>query len=108
MANAVVVSVHAPLESAVAVPTCVEPSNTFTVLLAAAVPLNVGVWSLVMWSPATPLSVENEAEIVGAEGAGVGAAMVTTAAVDAAPVLPAASVAVAVRLWLPVDNAAVV
>ena len=101
MANAVVVSVHAPLESAVAVPTCVEPSNTFTVLLAAAVPLNVGVWSLVMWSPATPLSVENEAEIVGA-------AMVTTAAVDAAPVLPAASVAVDVRLWLPVDNAAVV
>ena len=107
MANAVVVSVHAPLESAVAVPTCVEPSNTFTVLLAAAVPVSVGVRSLVIWSPTTPLSVENEA-IVGAEGAEVGAAILTATDADAAPVLPAASVAVAVKLWLPVDNAAVV
>ena len=39
-----------------------------TELLAAAVPVSVGVLSLVIWSPTTPLSVENEA-IVGAAGA---------------------------------------
>ena len=55
----VVVRVHAPVLSAVAVPTCVVPSNTFTVLFAAAVPVKVSVLSLVMWSPTTPLSVEN-------------------------------------------------
>src|SRR5262249_61140916 len=71
LANAAVVRLQAPLASAVAAPTCVEPSNTFTVLLAAAVPLSVSVLSLVMWSPTTPLSLENEA-IVGAPGGGVG------------------------------------
>jgi hypothetical protein len=53
-----VVNVQAPLLFAVAVPISVVPSNTFTVLFAAAVPVRVGVLSFVMWSPTTPLSVE--------------------------------------------------
>ena len=76
-ASFVVIRVQAPPESAVAVPTWVDPSNTFTVLFAAAVPLSVSVLSSVMWSPTTPLSVENEA-IVGAEG-GVDSAAIVTA-----------------------------
>ena len=74
-------------------------------LLASAVPVSVSVLSLVMPSPTVPLSVENEA-MVGATGAVV--SMVTLSAVEAAPVLPAASVAVAVRLWAPLLSAAVV
>ena len=61
--------------------------------------------SLVMWSPTTPLSVENVA-MLGATGAVV--SMVTTSALEATPVLPAASVAVAVRLWAPLLSAVVV
>ncbi len=75
------------------------------VLLASAVPVSVSVLSLVMPSPTVPLSVENEA-MVGATGAAV--SIVTRSAVEAAPVLPAASVAVAVRLWAPLASAAVV
>ena len=73
--------------------------------LASAVPVSVSVLSLVMPSPTTPLSVENEA-MVGATGAVV--SMVTLSALEATPVLPAASVAVAVRLWAPLASAAVV
>ena len=58
-----------------------------------------------MPSPAVPLSVENEA-IAGATGALV--SMVTLSAAEAALVLPATSVAVAVRLWAPLVSAAVV
>ena len=58
LASVLVVTLQAPFASAVAVPTCVEPSNTFTVLLAVAVPVRVSVLSLVIRSPATPLSVE--------------------------------------------------
>ena len=74
-------------------------------LLASAVPVSVSVLSLVMPSPTVPLSVENEA-MVGATGAVV--SIVTLSAAEAAPVLPAASVAVAVRLWAPFASAAVV
>ena len=56
----VVVRLQAPLEFAAAVPTWVEPSNTFTVLLAAAVPVSVSVLSLVIPSPTAPLSAEKE------------------------------------------------
>ena len=73
--------------------------------LASAVPVSVSVLSLVMPSPTVPLSVEKEA-MVGATGATV--SMVTLSAVEAALVLPAASVAVAVRLWVPLARAAVV
>ena len=58
-----------------------------------------------MPSPTVPLSVENEA-IAGATGAVV--SMVTLSAPEAALVLPATSVAVAVRLWAPLASAAVV
>ena len=51
-----------------------------------------------------PLSVENEA-IAGAVGAAV--STVTLSALEAALVLPAASVAFAVRLWAPLANVAV-
>ena len=74
-------------------------------LLAWAVPVKASVLSLVMPSPAAPLSVENEA-IAGAAGAAV--STVTLSALDAAPVLPAASVAVAVKLCAPSASAAVV
>ena len=60
---------------------------------------------MVMPSPATLLSVEYEA-IAGVTGATV--SMVTFSAVDAALVLPATSVAVALRLWAPLASAAVV
>ena len=52
-----------------------------------------------------PLSVEYAA-IAGVTGAVV--SMVTLSAADAALVLPATSVAVAVRLWAPLASAAVV
>ena len=58
-----------------------------------------------MWSPMVPVSGENEA-IAGVAGALV--SMVTLSALEAALVLPAASVAVAVRLWAPLVSAAVV
>ena len=71
-------------------------------LLASAVPVSVSVLSLVMSSPTTPLSGENEV-MLGATGAGV--SMVTARRVEAALTLPAASVAVAVRLWAPLASA---
>ena len=58
-----------------------------------------------MPSPAVPLSVEYAA-IAGVAGALV--SMVTLSALEAALVLPATSVAVAVRLWAPLASAAVV
>ena len=106
-ASFAVVAVKAPVLSAVAVPTCVVPSNTLTVLFATAVPLNGSVVSLVMWSPATPLSVENLA-IVGAVGAVGADGTVTASAADAKPVLPAASIAFVVKLWPPLARGAVV
>ena len=60
---------------------------------------------MVMPSPAVPLSVENEA-MTGATGATV--SMVTLSAVEEALVLPATSLAVALRLWAPLARAAVV
>ena len=58
-----------------------------------------------MPSPTVPLSGENEV-MLGATGATV--SMVTAMAAEAALILPAASVAVAVRLWAPLASAAVV
>src|SRR6185437_5366679 len=65
-----VVRLQWPVASTATVPISFLPSKTSTVLLATAVPVNVGVLSLVMWSPMTPVSGENEV-IVGAAG-GVG------------------------------------
>ena len=60
---------------------------------------------MVMPSPAVPLSVEYDA-MLGLTGALV--SMVTFKAADEALVLPATSVAVALRLWPPLASAAVV
>src|SRR5262245_65276450 len=103
--RAAVVKLQAPAPLAVTLPSRLTPSYTFTVLLASAVPVRVRVLSLVMPSPTVPLSVENDAT-VGALGAVV--SIVTERAVEAAPVLPAASVAAAVRLCAPLASAAVV
>src|SRR4051794_34351239 len=85
------------LPLAVAVPKSVAPSKPLTVAQVAAVPVNVSVLSLVMPSPTVPLSVEYEL-IVGAPGATV--STVTLRAPEAALTLPAASLAVAVKLWV--------
>ncbi|KYG98101.1 hypothetical protein SE91_05810, partial [Bradyrhizobium sp. DOA1] len=65
---------------------------------AAAIPVSVTWLALVIPSPATPLSGENDAT-VGAEGATV--STVTVSALDAALTLPAASTALLVKAWLP-------
>ena len=54
---------QAPLEFAEAVPSQVVPSYSTTTLLAAAVPVTVSVLALVMPSPVTALSGENEATV---------------------------------------------
>src|ERR1700722_10569796 len=109
-ASFVDVTVHAPVPSAVAVPSSVVPSNTFTVLFATAVPFRVSVLALVMPSPTTPLSGENEV-IFGAAGTGGGggdAGITGSSAWDTALAVPATSVAFAVRTWVPLDRALVV
>ena len=103
-ASVAVAKVQAPLPLAVAVPIWVAPSNTSTVLPAAAVPARVMWLALVMPSPAVPLSGENEAT-VGAPGATV--STVTFSAAEAALMLPAASIALAVKAWLPSASVAV-
>src|SRR5690348_5890234 len=105
LASAAVVYVQAPVLLAVALPSSGTPSKTLTVLLASAVPVSVRVLSLVMLSPTTPLSVENEV-MLGAIGATV--STVTQIGRAAGTVWPATSVAVAVRLWAPLASAAVV
>src|SRR4051812_15698237 len=102
-----VMSSQLPVEVAVVAPIWVEPSYTFTVLPAAAVPLSSSVLLFVMLSPTTPLSVENEAmtgaapEFVPVEPdpdePEVPEPMTAFTGDDAALALAAASVAVAVR-----------
>ncbi len=84
------------MPSALTLPSTVAPSNTLTVLLASAVPLRA-------------TSLKLTIALLTIEGAfGAVASTVTLSAADAVPVLPAASVAVAVRLWAPLASAAVV
>ena len=80
------------------VPITVVPSSKVTVLPASAVPVKVGVVTLVMLSVLdVPLSdAATRSGRVGAAGAVV--SMVTDKAADAALTLPAASVALAVML----------
>ena len=82
-------------------PTAVVPSYSVTVAPASAVPVKVGLVTLVMLSVVdTPLS--EAASRSGAEGAaGATVSMVTDKAPDAALRLPAASAALAVMLWVP-------
>src|SRR5262245_15334807 len=97
---------QAPLPFVVAVPIWVVPSNTVTVLLTAAVPLSVSVLSLVTPSPTAPLSLENEVMVgaagawgvVGGGGGELAVSIVTVSTDDAALVVPAASIAFAVKL----------
>ncbi len=91
------VKLQLPLASAVTVPSTVVPSEMVTVAPASAVPLMVGVLSLVMPSPLAPLSLLVSSVAV---GVAVLLSMVRLRAADVAE-LPAASVAVAVRLWPP-------
>src|SRR5690606_26111236 len=92
------VKVQSPLPSAVVVP-CESPSlNSSTVLSASAVPLIVGVASLLTF-PSLGLV------ILGALGAVVSILIVV--ANESALVLPAASVALAVMLCVPSDHALV-
>jgi hypothetical protein len=90
------VIVQFPSPSATADPTCVAPSNNFTVLPASAVPLKVGVVLLVMLSlldePLSLAAVRSGVDV--AEGAVV--SIVIDKPADATDVFPAASVAVAV------------
>ena len=96
--NVAVAKLHAPLASALAVPSCVAPSNTFTVLLASAVPVSISVASLVIPSPTLPLSLAKD-KIVGTAGTAV--PITGSTGCDARLVLPAASVLVAVKAWGP-------
>src|SRR6266851_659539 len=107
--SANVVMLNTPVMAfAVPVPITVLPSVSYsvTVLPASAVPSIFTACTLVLLSPAMPLSV------VGSRVRPVGAfgAVVSTVAVTAAVVLllPAVSVALAVKLWLPSVSALVV
>ena len=77
------------------------PRNNWTVLLASAVPVNVGVLTLVRLSVLeVPLSLAaSRSGVDGAAGAVVSIVMLK--APEAAETFPAASVAVAVMLWVP-------
>jgi hypothetical protein len=91
------VKLQFPDPSAVAVPKTVDPSNTCTVLLGAAVPVKVGVLSLVRLSVLdAPVSVA--AVMSGVDGIEVGAvvSMVMLRGAEAGLTFPAPSVAVAV------------
>ncbi|NKF62614.1 hypothetical protein GO297_04819 [Ralstonia solanacearum] len=91
------------------VPSSVVPSRMLTVLLASAVPVSVGVASLVL-PPEVSTPVTAATSSVTLATTGVAGAAVSTVSVNAEVAvltLPAASVAVAVRLWLPSARAVV-
>ncbi|TYZ39287.1 hypothetical protein C2U33_25250, partial [Ralstonia solanacearum] len=98
-----------PEASAVVVPSSVVPSKMLMVLLASAVPVSVGVASLVL-PPAVMAPVTGETVSVTVVMTGAAGAAVSTVRANAklvALTLPAVSVAVAVRLWLPSVRAVV-
>src|SRR5439155_5587247 len=105
-ASALLAMLQFPLPSAVSVPIRVPPPrNICTVLLASAVPVKVGVVTLVMLSVLdVPLSLA--AVMSGAEGAaGALVSIVMLRAPEAPDTLPAVSVAVAVMLCVPAVRA---
>src|SRR6185437_12379369 len=89
------VMVHVPAADAVPVPIAVVPSSKVTVLPAAAVPVKVGVVTLVTLS-VLDLPLSDAAIRSGREIAGSWAPIVIDRALDATPTLPATSVALAV------------
>src|SRR5688572_12197843 len=98
------VKLQLPAPSAVVMPIGVPLSNTLTVLLASAVPVRAGVVSLVL-PPLTMTPVVGAKSSVALAMTGAIAGAVVSTVKPKAPlgalVLPAASVAVAVKLWLP-------
>ena len=87
---------QSPLPSAVVVPNEVMPEKSSTVLSASAVPVRVGVVSVVILS-VLELPVSEEASRSGVDGAdGDAVSIVIVKALDALEVLPAASVTCAV------------
>ena len=106
-ASAEAVMVHFPAVVAVPVPITVVPSNRVTVLPASAVPVKVGVVTLVScpcWTRRCPRPRPDP----GPTGPRSVVSMVTDKAADAALTLPAASVALAVMLWVPSASVEVV
>ena len=92
-ANVGAVKLHVPLAATVVDPRRTAPSYSETVELASAVPVSVGVTTLVRLSPARPVSDSGESTAIGgAEGAVVSIVMASGA--ETTDVLPAASVAV--------------
>src|SRR2546421_5809979 len=87
--------------AAVSLPTAVAPSNSVTVLPASAVPVNVGVVTLVLLSVVeAPESLT--AVMSGTDGAaGAMLSIVMLKADEADETFPAGSVAVAVTPWAP-------
>ena len=100
--------VQSPAAEATPVPITVVPSNRVTVLPASAVPVKVGVVTLVMLSVLdTPVSdAVIRSRACGRAGAVV--SMVIDRAAEAALTLPATSVALAVMLWMPFARVEVV
>ncbi len=101
---------QAPCASATALPSTVVPSDTITMLLASAVPLNSGVLSLVVpllaiGTGEPPLSLFSTSPVA-ATGATV--STLKAMAAEAGPTLPAGSVTVAVRLCAPSPSVGVV
>src|SRR2546429_689260 len=88
-----------PEPSAVAVPICVAPSRSRTVLPASAVPVKVGDVTLVMLSVGE-LPLSDPAVRSGALGA-VGGVLSSAKVMLALAVLPAVSVSVTTTVWLP-------
>src|SRR5262249_3376846 len=99
------VMLQLPLPSTVAVgDSAVVPSNSCTVSPALALPVIFGLLKLVRLSPAVPES--GLASSFRPRGAAAPVRMVRSNAAEAAPVLPATSVALAVRWCSPVLRAA--
>ncbi|TYZ39106.1 hypothetical protein C2U34_26240, partial [Ralstonia solanacearum] len=98
-----------PEASVVVVPSSVVPSKMLMVLLASAMPASAGVASLVLppevSAPVTGATLSVTLLMTGVAGAAVSTVRVN--AEVAVLTLPAASVAVAVRLWLPSASAVV-
>ena len=89
------------------VPISVVPSNTCTTLLASAVPVNVSVLSLVIWSVVLdPVSTVTETTTGVEEGAMVSTIHVPSGVDELT--LPAISAAVMVNTWLASERALVV
>src|SRR5205085_1243572 len=107
-ASVEVVMLQLPLPSAVRSEERRAGSDSVTVLFASAVPVTVGVVALVRLS-VLDVPESDPAVSSGVEGAvGAAVSIVTDRLAEAALVLPAASVALAVIVWLPEDSVEVV